>query len=707
MADVGAIPDDPQTRIRGATQPAGIDWDRLSRAVGGPSRDALAADDAKIASLEPRAPVLTPMPPKEQPSDPLQAFGQPALWIAAIGGLLARNHLTSAIQSASAVMQSTHQQDQAITQRHYDEWKINTENALKMAKYEQDAYKAALAKKTTDVREAEAEFRTVALAAKNAGAIKALDEGGLDGAARYAEAHRRGVQRIEEGASNFSAHVDAQTKIAEGLGSDDPTQQAEALDLYAAQIDQAQKGKGSTATSRMGTLTVGVRLRSIADALRSGDPEKMAAAQREAAAMPELGPGVLKPPRAPDVGSPKADRAAIAAGVIRDHPEWTDDQKAVETERLFKQAEAAPRPQTTPWTILTEPSTNQQYRARTGPDGKPEYTDMAGNQIEPPKGAERISTQQHGPAPGSLNADRAALEDGIQRAHPDWPIDQVVQEAQHQQEQNRVHEAHEKAIVTGQAKQSLAPKKAMLNPEAVDMEAKQFLVTGQMPSMGFGGSDARIQILNRAAELASEQGHTIEDYIAGRAAWKADTASLGQITKIADAVNGFENTALHNMEVAEKLMDKGAGTSLGPVVNRWLQGGKQATGDPDVAAFNTAMGTVSSEYGKIISGGSASIASTPEGAREEAAEWLNKIQSPEAINAQFAVARQDMTNRKNSLFQQKEAIQQRLRSPELGAPPPSQSDVPVITDKTAYDALPAGSHYRKASDPPDSYRTKR
>jgi hypothetical protein len=229
-------------------------------------------------------------------------------------------------------------------------------------------------------------------------------------------------------------------------------------------------------------------------------------------------------------------------------------------------------------------------------------------------------------------------------------------------------EAAAKAKAMGQAKQALQPKKLTLNDNAVDFEAKQLLLTGQMPAMGLASGDARMQIINRAGDLAAEQGHTVEDYIAGRAEWKADVSSVGQITKIADAVQGFENTALANMQTAERLMDKGAGTSLGPVVNRWLQAGKQATGDPDVAAFNTAMGTVSSEYGKIISGGSASIASTPEGAREEAAEWLNKLQSPEAIRAQFAVARQDMANRKDSLFKQRDAITHRIRNEQLSDP---------------------------------------
>ena len=162
---------------------------------------------------------------------------------------------------------------------------------------------------------------------------------------------------------------------------------------------------------------------------------------------------------------------------------------------------------------------------------------------------------------------------------------------------------------------------------------------------------------------------------------KSDVSSLSNMTKIYDAVVSFENTALANMKIAESLMNKGASTANGPVINRWLQAGRAATGDPDVAAFNTAMGAVTGEYGKIISGGSASAAATPEGARKEAQDWLDKIQSPDALAAQFSVARQDMENRRVNLEAQRNTIQQRMESGEgmLGVPGASraQSAVPA------------------------------
>lgn len=284
-------------------------------------------------------------------------------------------------------------------------------------------------------------------------------------------------------------------------------------------------------------------------------------------------------------------------------------------------------------------------------------------------------------------------------------------------------DTEEMARLTNRARQNIkTPEHPSLTPDAVDFFARQYLRTGQYPPFGQAGRDDRVLIDNRAAAIAREDGHTVSDYLSGRAEMKADTSSLAQIVKISDAVIAFENTALENLKVVESLMDKGAGTSAGPVVNKWLQAGRRATGDPDVAAFNTAMGALAGEYGKIISGGSASIAATPEGAREEAKTWLDAAQSPEALKAQLEVAKRDMANRRNSLLEQREDITERMRRPNVatgrgtsasrlptGASPVrpvANEDVPVLSSAQEYADLPSGSKFRKPDDPPGSYRTK-
>jgi hypothetical protein len=551
------------------------------------TNDNTARDRAKLDALEitARPPVLTKPPPQDVATDPLQAFGQPAMWLAVFGSLLTRQPMATAIIAAGKVMEATHNLDTAQAKQAYDSWKVESDNALKLAKFEQDAYKAAIDLYGKDAQAGLAQMRTLNLAYQNQNMQHILDVEGPDGLERFLKQRGQTITTAAEQQSLLDKHL--------------------------------QEAK---------------------------------------------------------------DDADIRTQIRTEHPDWSAGQIAQEAANRKRGAgEGSTRPET--------------GAAATQAD----VAKVAKAEIDSQNATRRLDGQ-----PLLTDAEEAHIRLDTQR---------------------------QTASDFAEAKRKKADQTAMLTPDAVDLDAKQYLRTGSMPAMGLGNAAARIQIQNRAAEIAKADGNTIDDYISGRATLKADSASLSQITKIADAVNGFEQTALRNMQIAKELMDKGAGTSAGPVVNRWIQAGRVGTGDADVAAFNTAMGTVAGEYGKIISGGSASIAATPEGARQEAADWLNKIQSPEAIDAQFDVARRDMANRKNSLNDQRALIQQRLRDPSAGGqgtPPAPATGTPAtatpatatpatatpqqhiseVSSEAHYNDLASGSWYRKPDDPPGSHRVK-
>lgn len=214
-------------------------------------------------------------------------------------------------------------------------------------------------------------------------------------------------------------------------------------------------------------------------------------------------------------------------------------------------------------------------------------------------------------------------------------------------------------------------QKSNLTPDAIDVGAKTYLATGQMPNLGLGAKEDKVALLNRATELANEQGVSVGDILAGRSSYKADTQSLGSLTKMTDAAVSFEQTALKNMGVAERLAEKGQGTELGPVVNRWIQAGRKATGDPDVKAFDDSLQTVANEYAKIMSGATGAQAAT-EGARAEANAMVNSIDSPRAIKKVFnEVIRPDMENRRRSLYAQVDEIKSRIKG-GISKPAPTE-----------------------------------
>lgn len=170
-------------------------------------------------------------------------------------------------------------------------------------------------------------------------------------------------------------------------------------------------------------------------------------------------------------------------------------------------------------------------------------------------------------------------------------------------------------------------------------------------------------------DVARFAGHYAKTVAATGGETKADVASLTQTTKLYDVSHAQEQSINGAIGQITSLMKKGAGTSMGPIVNRWLQAGKKATGDKDVAAFNTAVETAANEYAKLITGSTAAT----DASRAEAATMLDKFQNPEAIMAQIQVIQKDGHFKVQSYADRKDAIQARIdggngKSAEVAAP---------------------------------------
>lgn len=223
-----------------------------------------------------------------------------------------------------------------------------------------------------------------------------------------------------------------------------------------------------------------------------------------------------------------------------------------------------------------------------------------------------------------------------------------------------------------------------LTPDAVQIGAETYLATGQLPYLGMGAAGGgRQAIMNAAAELAKKNNITPQDILAGRVEYKATQSSLNNLQKQSDAAQSYLQTMDRNIQILQGLLNKGAGTSAGPVINRWLQAGRSATGDPDVRAFNTAMNTVMDEYAKIISG-SVGTQGASVTALNQTNNMLRSFDSPQAITETInRVILPESHNRIVSYNRQIAAIQQRIRtlntaSPAAVTPNPEATHANVI-----------------------------
>lgn len=215
-----------------------------------------------------------------------------------------------------------------------------------------------------------------------------------------------------------------------------------------------------------------------------------------------------------------------------------------------------------------------------------------------------------------------------------------------------------------------------LSPEGLSNQVDTYIASrgAIMPTFGYGrqGKADRDRFYNELASTMKEQGLTAGDIASGRAEYKANSQALGQVSKMRNSVESYEQTVQKNMDLLGTLIDKGAPKGGAPVINRWLQAGRASLqGDPDVTAYNTAIQTVVNEYAKVMAGGTGSAAASSDSARAEAAHLLNNAQTPAQVKAAIQTMRAEMSNRIESLKAQEGDLKRRLGSsgPSTGGTP--------------------------------------
>jgi hypothetical protein len=116
-------------------------------------------------TLIPETPKMTEGPKLDDyQTDPMKKFGSAASMLAVLGSLMTRHKFTNALNSAAEVNNAINTNDEKAYKTAYDKWKVDTENAWKMADWQQKLYEDKLQKIDAGERGAEAEFRMIAVA---------------------------------------------------------------------------------------------------------------------------------------------------------------------------------------------------------------------------------------------------------------------------------------------------------------------------------------------------------------------------------------------------------------------------------------------------------------------------------------------------------------------------------------------------------------
>lgn len=195
--------------------------------------------DAGIKKMDsekaPSPPEMIEAPKSENyHSDPMQTFGSPIMWLAMFGSLLTKQPLDAALNSGAAVFNARNSQDAAGFKSAMDKWKIDSENAFKMADYNQQLYKDIIGKD-------EAELRARAVSAKDNVMIHMAD------AKMQAQLYKDREKNVAKLGEAVKAQTYAETKMKEAADvGKSPAEQQEAYFKALGDVKGMTSGKGGS-----------------------------------------------------------------------------------------------------------------------------------------------------------------------------------------------------------------------------------------------------------------------------------------------------------------------------------------------------------------------------------------------------------------------------------------------------------------------------
>jgi hypothetical protein len=150
------------------------------------------------------------LPPKPEPKyrSPVEAFGSFAGLLAVVGGGLTRRPLLNSLNAAAGVMNAYRAQDEKAAQQQFETWKVETENAIKLADFQEKAYKDILEKANIDENTRLAMFATTARALGDENSAIIAEQHGLEEAKRLTMEQARLNQEIKLNAPKVAeAHL--------------------------------------------------------------------------------------------------------------------------------------------------------------------------------------------------------------------------------------------------------------------------------------------------------------------------------------------------------------------------------------------------------------------------------------------------------------------------------------------------------------------
>lgn len=215
--------------------------------------------------------------------------------------------------------------------------------------------------------------------------------------------------------------------------------------------------------------------------------------------------------------------------------------------------------------------------------------------------------------------------------------------------------------------------------EAVDFWAHAVLAGDKDWQVGLGRSKTGSQLIEavkrRVPQLAKQLNLEPQDIGTVRAQNAALAATMKDITKRNAAVELFSDKLVKDMKTFDDELTA-AGSDSPMLIQRPLNALRRQFSDPALARLDLAAKQVGTEYERLITGGTLSVAQLHVGAQEDAKKLINGDMTPKQARAVMELMTREMQNAKEAAHEAEVKVRDRMRSLGRGSSPDGEAKKP-------------------------------
>jgi hypothetical protein len=308
--------------------------------------------------------------------------------------------------------------------------------------------------------------------------------------------------------------------------------------------------------------------------------------------------------------------------------------------------------------------------AEESPDGK--ITKMDGSPVDP---KDIVDVNKTGQPPPPKYTGELGERVNAQKVVDDKSIPETAPEKKAARATLKSLDQKAKAV---EARIEQGSKPSTITDEEFRALAQRQMITGEKPGFGLGKSADR----DRYNKVYAEELLKDPDSAAARAAYKAGTANLTQLSKIRGQIGSFEDAFQADLKNAREAATSVPRSSV-KLYNNWQQLAKANLEDsPELAAFRVATQTAINQYARLMFSATGGGTST-DSARAHAEDLLNAAMASGAYEAALTQMNKEAKNRTKGLDDEIEKQRKGLGSPspngKLNGPTSGEPKIKIIS----------------------------